>query len=206
MFVTDSTHTPMTHATGYKGKTSVTNNLLSSPTYPKPVIMEIQYELVEDKKDILGMPCYEHRFDGMVVSTDSTRVDMDFVLRSLKQAYWANNRPESMVRQAWAHSMGLGIYDEKTGEQVAMMRVVTDYAVYAHFFDVWVDPNHRGKGYSKVMLSFVMSYPGISSVFRFQLSTSDAHTLYRQYGFDSLRNPDRFLEAFKTADGNFKPT
>jgi GNAT superfamily N-acetyltransferase len=162
--------------------------------------MEIKYQLVEGKQDTLGMPCYEHRFNGMIVSSDSTLIDMDFVLKSLKQAYWANTRSEATVRRAWAHSIGLGIYDEKTGTQVAMMRVVTDYAVYAHVFDVWVDPGHRGKGYSKVMMSFFMSYPELRSVIRLQLTTADAHTLYSQFGFNQLKNPERFLETWRAVD------
>ncbi|KAI8581306.1 hypothetical protein K450DRAFT_232421 [Umbelopsis ramanniana AG] len=167
--------------------------------------MEIKYQRVEGKKDNLGMPCYEHRFDGLVISSDSTLIDMDFVIKSLKQSYWAGTRPEAVVRRAWAHSIGMGIYDEKTGAQVAMMRVVTDFAVYAHAFDVWVDPNHRGKGYSKVMMSFFTSYPELKSVIRIQLTTSDAHTLYSQFGFGHLKHPERFLEVWRDADTSAKP-
>ncbi|KAI9280591.1 hypothetical protein BC943DRAFT_383144 [Umbelopsis sp. AD052] len=167
--------------------------------------MEIQYQLVEGKTDTLGMPCYEHRFDGLVISSDTTKIDMNFVISSLKQSYWAGTRPETDVRRSWAHSIGMGLYDEKTGTQVAMMRVVTDYAVYAHAFDVWVDPNHRGKGYSKAMMSFFMSYPELKSVVRLQLTTADAHGLYQQFGFSHLRHPERFLEKWTGVDASKKP-
>ncbi|KAH8554763.1 hypothetical protein BGW37DRAFT_209615 [Umbelopsis sp. PMI_123] len=168
--------------------------------------MEIKYQLVEGKQDTLGMPCYEYRSNGVIISSDTSLIDMDFVLKSLKQSYWANTRPEATVRRCWAHSLGLGVYEEATGTQVAMMRVVTDYGIYAHVFDVWVDPSHRGKGYSKLMMSFLMAYPELTSVIRYQLTTADAHTLYNQYGFSHLKNPERFLEIFKAVDTVEEPS
>ncbi|GAB5586251.1 hypothetical protein Unana1_01151 [Umbelopsis nana] len=125
---------------------------------------------------------------------------MQFVLKSLAQAYWANTRPDGLVRRTWDHSLGFGVYDEVTGTQMAMMRVVTDYGHYCHVFDVWVDPNHRSKGYSKLLMSFLMTYPELKDVKRFQLTTSDAHTLYNRYGFDTLRSPNKFLEYFRNQD------
>jgi GNAT superfamily N-acetyltransferase len=146
------------------------------------------------------MPSYEFRSNGVVVSTDASKIDMQFVLKSLAQSYWADTRPEELVRRTWEHSLAFGVYNEATGVQVAMMRVVTDFGNYAHVFDVWVDPKHRSKGYSKLLMSFLMSYPELKHVKRFQLTTSDAHKLYNRYGFDTLQSPEKFLEYFRNQD------
>ncbi|CAM0140060.1 hypothetical protein VKS41_005778 [Umbelopsis sp. WA50703] len=146
------------------------------------------------------MPCYEFQHGEVDVSTDASRIDMDFVVRSLKLSYWAGTRPVEIVRRTWSHSLQFGIYERLSGTQVAMMRVVTDYGHYAHCFDVWVDPQHRGKGYSKLLMSFYMDYPELKDVTRFQLTTWDAHTLYGKYGFAQLKEPERFLELKRNLD------
>lgn len=162
--------------------------------------MIIEYKCIEGSKDSLGMPCYEFQHDAVIVSTDASRTDMDFVERSLKSSYWAGTRPKELVRRTWSHSLQFGIYEQSSGAQIAMMRVLTDYGHYAHSFDVWVDPEHRGKGYSKLLMSFYMDYPELKDVNRFQLSTKDAHALYGQYGFAQLKEPERFMEMKRHVD------
>ena len=40
----------------------------------------------------------------------------------------------------------------------------------------------------------VMSHPDLQGLRRFTLATKDAHGLYRQFGFEALRAPERYME------------
>ena len=60
--------------------------------------------------------------------------------------------------------------------------------------DVFILESHRGKGLSKWLMLEVMNHSDLQGLRRLLLLTSDAHSLYAQFGFTEIGNADRFME------------
>lgn len=78
--------------------------------------------------------------------------------------------------------------------QVGFGRVITDYYTFGWFADFFVLPEHRGKGISKKILAAIFAQPWSTRLRRKMLNTSDAHGLYRQFGFKELARPANVME------------
>ena len=131
------------------------------------------------------------------ISTDKAELDLPLIHRFLStQAYWSQGIPEDTVVRAVAGSLCFGAYVDGVG-QVAFARVVSDFATFAYLADVFVLPEHRGRGYSKAMVAEVMAHPQLQGLRRFMLATSDAHGLYTQYGFATPARPETLMEVSK---------
>lgn len=130
-----------------------------------------------------------------VVSTDPARLDLDLIHRSLStQAYWAIGRSRETVERAWANSLPFGIYQED--RQLGFARVVTDYATFAWLADVFVLPEFRGRGLSKLLLQIIFAHPELQGLRRWVLATKDAQGLYQRFGFQELDRTIYWLEKF----------
>jgi N-acetylglutamate synthase-like GNAT family acetyltransferase len=128
-----------------------------------------------------------------VISTDATRLDIDLIQRFLaNESYWARGIPRRVLEKAVRHSLCFGIYADHA--QVGFARVVTDYATYGYIMDVFVLPEHRGRGLSKRLMQCIMTHPDLQGFRRWQLGTLDAHGLYAQFGFTAPAHPERFME------------
>jgi GNAT superfamily N-acetyltransferase len=104
------------------------------------------------------------------------------------------------MQLALEHSLCFGVYDERHGgRQVGLARVVTDYAIFAYLCDVYILEGQRGKGLGRWLLEVVRGYPELHGLRRWALVTRDAHGLYRQFGFEALSAPERWMEAFDPA-------
>ena len=129
-----------------------------------------------------------------VISTDPTRLDHaaihDFLAR---QSYWARDIPADVVARALANSLCFGLYTA-AGAQVGLARVVTDRATVGYLADVYVLPEHRGRGLSKWLMRVIVEHPELQGFRRWSLLTRDAHGLYRQVGFAPLAAPERWME------------
>ena len=136
--------------------------------------------------------------DDYTISDDPDRLDLDVIHRYLSQeSYWARGLPREVLERSVAGSLPFGIYIEENGgvgEQVGFARVVTDRATFAWLADVFVLPAHRGRGLSKRLLDTILAHPDLQGLRRFMLTTSDAHGLYRQFGFVEPTRPDRLME------------
>lgn len=129
------------------------------------------------------------------ITTDPAELDVDVIHRFLsEQSYWARGIPRAVVEKSLEHSLCFGGFLD--GEQVAFARVISDYATFANLVDVFVLPEHRGKGYSKALMQAVLTHPDLQGLRRFTLATSDAHALYTQFGFKPLMKPDTFMERY----------
>lgn len=129
------------------------------------------------------------------VSTDKSKLDIPFIQNFLKDVYWAAGRTMEEVQTTIDSSFCFGIYlDEK---QIGFCRVITDYVVFAYVMDVFIDENHRGKGYSSILINAMMTEPKLQEVKIWRLATSDAHFLYKKFGFNSLAHPEKMMEKIK---------
>ena len=129
------------------------------------------------------------------ITTDPSALDVGLIHRFLsEESTWAKGIPLELVRRAIEGSLCFGGF---LGQgQVAFARVISDYATFANLVDVFVLPEHRGKGYSREIMREVMAHPKLQGLRRFTLATSDAHGLYRQFGFTAPLKPDSFMERY----------
>ena len=125
------------------------------------------------------------------VSTDPARLDVGLIHGYLQTTYWASGRRRSVVERSIRNSLCFGVYRED--RQVAFARVVSDRAVFAYLMDVFVIPEFRGRGISKVLMQSVLGHPELQNLRIFLLATRDAHGLYAQFGFRRLVSPERWM-------------
>jgi len=131
--------------------------------------------------------------DGYEISCDPARLDLAVIHRFLAQdSYWAKSIPKELVERAVRNSLCWGAYYQ--GVQVGFARIVTDKATFAYLCDVFILPEHRGKGLSKALLSAIHLHPDLQGLRRWMLVTIDAQGLYEQFGFTAVKQPERHME------------
>ena len=133
---------------------------------------------------------------GYEISHDPVRLDVDVIHTFLtRDSYWSKGIPRDVVERSIAHSLCFGVYQD--GAQIGFARVVSDHATFALLADVFVLEGHRGKGLSKWLMQVVIAHPDLQGLRRLLLLTSDAHELYRQFGFSEIGNAWRFMEVLR---------
>jgi GNAT superfamily N-acetyltransferase len=126
------------------------------------------------------------------ISDDPARLDLEAMHAFLRGAYWCRDIPREVLARAVAGSLCIGAY---TGAaQVGLTRCVSDYATFCYLCDVYVLPQHRGRGVARAMLALAQAHPRLQGLRRWNLVTRDAHALYRACGFRALQHPDRYME------------
>ena len=117
-----------------------------------------------------------------LISTDAQRLELDVIHRFLsEESYWAPGVTREVVERSIENSICFGLH--AASGQVGFARVITDRAAFAYLADVFVLPDHRGRGLGKWLVETVLSYPDLQNLRRFFLGTADAHSLYERYGF-----------------------
>ncbi|HEV2765958.1 MAG TPA: GNAT family N-acetyltransferase [Pyrinomonadaceae bacterium] len=128
-----------------------------------------------------------------VISTDPSRLDFEVIHDFLsRRSYWAAGRPLEVVRRSVENSLAFGLY--AGARLVGFARVISDRATFAWVADVFVLEEFRGRGLSKWLMETILSHPELQGLRRWVLATKDAHGLYRRFGFEPLRRPDRWME------------
>ncbi len=120
--------------------------------------------------------------NGYELDDDSARVDVDAVHAYLAgESYWATGRArETVERLVLEANRVVGLY--KDGRQVGFCRAATDGVAFVYLADVYVLPEHRGRGLG-VELVREMVERGPYASLKWLLHTSDAHSLYERFGF-----------------------
>ena len=126
------------------------------------------------------------------ISTDKNKLQLEVIHRFLATSYWAKDRTLEEVKKSIEHCFCFGVYLD--GNQIGFARVLTDYAVLAYLMDVFILPEHRGKGYSKQLMKCIIEDTKLQSCKSWLLKTADAHGLYKQFGFAELKYPERVME------------
>jgi len=124
--------------------------------------------------------------DGYELDDDVERVDVAAVHRYLsEESYWARGRPyaevDALVREA---ARVVALYH--AGELVGFCRAARCAPGLFYLADVYVLDAHRGHGLG-VELVREMLQEGPLADRKWLLHTTDAHALYRRFGF---REPD----------------
>lgn len=126
------------------------------------------------------------------ISDDKSLLQIESIHAFLKNAYWSKGIPIEIVQQGIRNSICFGVY--RKGLQVGFARVISDECTFAYLSDVYIDPQHRGQGLSKELMTFIMNYPRLQGLRRFCLMTYDAHSLYEKFGFRVSDMPQNFME------------
>jgi GNAT superfamily N-acetyltransferase len=128
---------------------------------------------------------------GYELTDDPARIDAAAAHAYLTRSYWSPGIPLETVAHAIAHSLTVAVFH--AGEQVAMARLVTDYATMAYLADVYVLEEHRGQGLSKAMLAHLHARPDLQGLRRWILFTQDAQGLYAQHEWKQYPYPERLM-------------
>jgi GNAT superfamily N-acetyltransferase len=131
------------------------------------------------------------------ISTDPNRIDIPLVHAFLSNSYWARGRPLGVVEKSIRYSLCFGAY--AGDHQVGFARLITDRAVFAYLADVFIIPEYRGLGVSRMLLEAILQHPETRDVRLFRLGTRDAHGLYEKYGFRRMIDPEKSMELFVDA-------
>lgn len=133
---------------------------------------------------------------GYQVSSDPARLDFASIYQFIASSYWAAGIPEAVLRKAIANSLCFGVYNSDA-QQVGFARVISDKATFAYLADVFILLQHRGQGLSKMLLQAVIEHPELQGLRRMMLATRDAHSLYAQYGFTAVTNPQSLMQIWQ---------
>lgn len=139
------------------------------------------------------MPALRWRRGRFEIATDRRRLDSKLIHKFLSEhSYWARGIPRSVVDRSLRGSLCFGVYEGQA--QAGFARVITDFATYAYVGDVFVLPEYRGRGLSKWLMECIRAHPQLQGLRRWSLVTSDAHGLYRQFGFSAVACPEAYME------------
>jgi GNAT superfamily N-acetyltransferase len=131
--------------------------------------------------------------DGFTISTDPKKLDLLAIHDYLThRSYWSEGIPFEIMQRSFEHSLCFGVYENN--QQVGFARVITDRTTFAYLADVFILEPYRGRGLSKWLLQCIMRHPDLQGLRRWGLVTRDAHGLYAQFGFTSLKHPEWMME------------
>lgn len=133
--------------------------------------------------------------DALRITCDKSELDVALIHAFLaEQSSWAKGIPLATVQKSIAHSLCFGGFLGPA--QVAFARVISDFSTFANLVDVFVLPEHRGKGYSRTLTQTVIAHPDLQGLRRFTLATANAHGLYAQFAFTALHKPETHMERY----------
>lgn len=133
---------------------------------------------------------------NILISTNKTLLNIELIHKYLSVfSYWAQDRSLQTVKNSIEGSLCFGAYINDV--QVGFARVVSDFAVFGWVMDVFVLPEHQGKGIGKELMKAVVKHPKLQTLQRVGLATNDAHGLYSQFGFKELENPEYLMAIVK---------
>lgn len=123
---------------------------------------------------------------------DKSKLDFEMIYSFISNSYWGKGRTRNQVKNSIINSLCYGVYLD--GLQIGFARLVTDYTFYAYIMDVFILSEHRGKGFSKTMMEFIINDDEVKYCKTWMLKTADAHGLYNQYGFKTTIGNEMIME------------
>ena len=131
----------------------------------------------------------------LLISKDKSLLNVSYIHGFLTNTYWANGRTLEQVTKSIEHSICVGVYLEN--RQIGFARILTDHIVFGYIMDVFMDRDFRGKGFSKQLMDYIHNDVDLLDIQSWYLKTGDAHELYRQFGYDDLRDVGVWMERKK---------
>ena len=142
---------------------------------------------------------------GYELDDNPARIDIAEVHRFLStESYWAKGRSleiqERLVREA---ARVIGLYYE--GRQIGFSRTVSDGIAIAYLADLYVLPEHRGRGFGNQLVRFSIER-GPFARMRWVLHTADAHGFYKKFGFAAPGTGTMERQALSRGSNRMKPS
>jgi len=129
------------------------------------------------------------------ISTDQGRLDINLIYDFLKATPWARDIPRSVVERSIQNSLCFGIFFDR--RQVGFGRIISDFATFAYIADIFILPEHRGRGVCKLLLRAMLDHPDLQGLRRILLATQDAQGLYARFGFQPLAHAEHYMTIHK---------
>ena len=133
----------------------------------------------------------EFKKNNFIISTDKRKLQIKAIHNFLINAYWSKGIKIERVKKAIRGSLCFGVYHGKT--QIGFARVITDYASFGYLADVFIIEEYRKRGLSKWLMKSIVNHSELKDLKTWMLATKDAHGLYSQFGFEPLKEPQRFM-------------
>lgn len=136
----------------------------------------------------------------VTISNKHEDMDLDVIHHYLAEVgYWSPGISRERVEKAMLNSLPFGLF--LNDDQVGYARIVSDYTTFAYLGDVFVLPEHQGKGFGKQLLTAIHDHPSLQGLRGWVLKTKDAHALYRKFGWITEPSPETVM-TFRPADNN----
>jgi ribosomal protein S18 acetylase RimI-like enzyme len=128
---------------------------------------------------------------GYELDDDRDRIDRAAVHAYVaSESYWAQGRPREVMDALIDTAQRVcGLYHD--GALVGFSRSLSDVHVRSYLADVYVLPEHRGRGLGVELVRFTVDEGPLAGT-AWILHTADAHGLYERFGFRPAS--DRVLE------------
>ncbi len=130
-----------------------------------------------------------------IISVDKRKLQFKVIQDFLSNSYWAKGRKPEITKATIRNSVCFGLYHKS--KQIGFARVISDLATFAYLADVFIIEEYRGKGLAKWFMKVVFEYEQFKLVKRWMLATSDAHGLYRKFGFTEIPDPSKLMQLTK---------
>jgi ribosomal protein S18 acetylase RimI-like enzyme len=135
----------------------------------------------------------------MIVEISSNIEDLhiDDIHEMLSKAFWSPDITENEIFKGIKNSaLVVGAYIE-SGKQIGFLRVISDKVRFAYLLDVVVHEDYQRQGIGQRMVKFALSHPELKDVYQWLLITMDTHGVYEKCGFESLKNPEKWMSIIK---------
>jgi GNAT superfamily N-acetyltransferase len=121
---------------------------------------------------------------GLELDDDKARIDRAEVHRFLSAvSYWATGRRrETQDRLIDGAARVVGVYDGD--RQIGFARAATDGVSFVYLADVYLLEEYRGRGLGGELVREMVENGPLAHL-KWLLHTSDMHSLYRKFGFDT---------------------
>jgi N-acetylglutamate synthase-like GNAT family acetyltransferase len=106
---------------------------------------------------------------------------VDSIHTLLKDTYWASERTREEVEISLSNSVTI-VARYLNDDIIGCARAITDKVAFSWICDVVVASSHRGKGFGKKLVEFLLAHADVAKT-RKILVTKDAQSLYSKLGF-----------------------
>ena len=129
---------------------------------------------------------------NVCVTDDKTKIDFDMVYEFITKHSFSKGISRAKFDVAMNNSWCFGIFVDN--QQVGFTRLITDYATFGWFRDVFILPENRNQSYALILMQYVIGKIKEKDFIRVMLGTLDKHNLFKKIGLSELKNPERFME------------
>jgi ribosomal protein S18 acetylase RimI-like enzyme len=132
------------------------------------------------------------------ISSDRKKLRIGDIHEMLSKVFWSPGITENEILKGINNSALIVGACAENGKQIGFLRVVSDKVRFAYLLDVVVNEDYRQQGIGQRMVEFALAHPELKDVYQWLLTTRDAHGVYGKCGFESLKNPEKWMSIINT--------